>query len=54
MNLGAYETLMATATAIPDPEWPDVGFRQLLQLAFRGRVIQTPDHPVLQRLQGAR
>ena len=51
MHLGAYEVSTATAN-LPDPEWPDVPFKQLLQVAFKDRYIDTLDHPVLQRLRG--
>ena len=37
---------------IPDPDWPDVTFAQLLEIAFRGRVIEDCDHPILRRLRG--
>jgi hypothetical protein len=35
-----------------EPEWPDVPFRDLLAIAFRGRVIDSLDHVVLRRLRG--
>jgi hypothetical protein len=37
---------------VPVPRWPEGGFNYLFQLAFRGRVINNLDHPVIQRLQG--
>jgi hypothetical protein len=37
---------------VPVPTWPEGGFNYLFQLAFRGRVINDLDHPVIQRLQG--
>ena len=51
MSLGAYEVYEA-AGSIPDPEWPDVTFRALLEIAFKGRFIQSLDHPVIHRLRG--
>lgn len=51
MNLGAYEVL-TTSADIPEPEWPQEPLRDLLEIAFRGRLIERPDHPVLKRLQG--
>ena len=54
MSLGAYEVFQATAD-IPDPQWPEEGGLQgLLAIAFRDRFITTPDHPIIQRLRGAR
>jgi hypothetical protein len=52
MSLGAYEFVKATAT-IPDPEWPEETYTQLLRIAFRDRFVDRPDHPVVARLRGA-
>jgi hypothetical protein len=35
-----------------EPVWPTQSLSELLRLAFKDRVIATPDHPVLQRLRG--
>ncbi|HJZ53633.1 MAG TPA: hypothetical protein VKE74_01665 [Gemmataceae bacterium] len=35
-----------------EPQWPTQTFPELLRLAFKDRVITTPDHPVLKRLRG--
>ena len=51
MSLGAYEVFEATAS-IPDPVWPDVGFKRLIEIAFRDKFIQDFDHPVLRQLRG--
>jgi hypothetical protein len=51
MSLGAYEIFTATADW-PEPEWPDLSFNELLRIAFKGRVIDALDHPVLKRLRG--
>jgi hypothetical protein len=51
MNLGAYEIMEATAK-MPDPEWPEYTFRDLLRIGFRDRIISSHDHPVLKRLRG--
>jgi hypothetical protein len=51
MALGAYDVFEATADW-PEPEWPDVPFNELLRVAFKGRVIDSLDHPVLRRLRG--
>jgi hypothetical protein len=52
MNLGAYETFEAEAK-IPEPEWPNIPFQEILHIAFRDRLIDNVDHPVLKRLRGA-
>ncbi len=44
MALGAYDVFEASA-GLPDPEWPDVPFGELLRVAFKGRMIDTLDHP---------
>jgi hypothetical protein len=49
---GAYGVSVATA-AIPEPEWPEESLEQLFRLAFRDRVIESIDHPVIRRLKGA-
>jgi hypothetical protein len=51
MGIGAYECMEATAT-IPEPEWPETSFTDLLKLAFKDRFISGTDHPVLRRLRG--
>jgi hypothetical protein len=49
--LGAYEVIPASAQ-FPEPEWPDIGFGKILEIAFRDKFIRTVDHPVLRRLRG--
>jgi len=51
MNLGAYEIFTATGD-IPEPEWPDISFEEILKIAFKGRYIDSMEHPVIQRLLG--
>jgi hypothetical protein len=50
-GLGAYEAFQ-TVTELPDPEWPDRTIEELIDIAFRGRIIDRADHPVLRRLRG--
>jgi hypothetical protein len=50
-DLGAYQILRAAAT-LDDPVWPNVSFAELVRLAFRDRLINSPDHPALRKLQG--
>ena len=52
MSLGAYEIFEA-ASDLPEPEWPEVTFQEVLEIAFRDRFIKDFDHPVLRRLRGA-
>jgi hypothetical protein len=51
MNLGAYDIFEA-ASVIPDPEWPQLGFWELIKIAFRDHLIDRIDHPVIKRLRG--
>lgn len=50
-SLGAYEIFEATGT-IPEPEWPEQSMRELLAIGFKGRIIDGPEHPVIQKLRG--
>jgi hypothetical protein len=51
MSLGAYEPFEATGQ-LSEPEWPDVPFPEILKVAFRDRIVDRTDHPVLQRRLG--
>jgi len=51
MSLGAYEMTVADSV-MADPVWPKVPYAELVQLAFRGRIITTLDHAVIKRLRG--
>jgi hypothetical protein len=47
-----YYTHFEPTADLPDPRWPDMTFGAMLKIAFRDRMIDTPDHPVLQELRG--
>ena len=51
MSLGAYE-VSETSANLAEPQWPDVTFDKLLELAFKDRYIDSLDHPVLRQLRG--
>jgi hypothetical protein len=51
MSLGAYDVFRATGQ-LPEPEWPDLPFKDLLRIAFKDRYITDLTHPVLRRLRG--
>jgi hypothetical protein len=51
MSAGSYDTLAATGS-LPDPEWPEMELLEIIQIAFRGRFIDGPDHPVWRALRG--
>jgi hypothetical protein len=52
MSLGAYEIFEATGD-LPEPVWPELSFPEILKIAFRDRIVDNADHPVVQRLRGA-
>ncbi len=51
MSLGAYEVYRAGG-ALPDPVWPEEGFKKLVQIAFKDRFIRDEAHLVIRRLRG--
>ena len=51
MGAGLYDTFQAVGE-LPDPEWPDLSFSELLKLCFRDRFITEMDHAVLRALRG--
>jgi acetoin utilization deacetylase AcuC-like enzyme len=51
MSLGAYEVYEAVGN-IPEPEWPDVDFKEILRTGFKDRFIDSLDHPVIRHLRG--
>jgi hypothetical protein len=50
-HLGAYELFEAPAD-LPEPEWPDITFQEVMDIAFRGHQIDGINHPVLKQLRG--
>jgi hypothetical protein len=52
MDAQAYDVYIAQS-ATAEPIWPDMSMGELLKLAFgNGRLIESLDHPVIQRLLG--
>jgi hypothetical protein len=51
MSLGANEIFEATGD-LPEPEWPDIPFPEILKIAFKDRIVDRADHPLVQRLRG--
>ena len=49
MSLGAYDIFEASSV-IAEPKWPEFGFYDLIKIAFRDRLIDRLDHPVINRL----
>ncbi len=38
---------------IPEPEWPEIPFKDIYRIAFRDKIIRSLDHPVVKRLTSA-
>ena len=51
MSNGAYDIFEASGK-LPDPEWPDLAFSEILRIAFRDFRISSTDHPVIRKLWG--
>lgn len=51
MHTGGYDVWGALA-ALPEPEWPANDIDKLVEVAFRGKIITSLDHPVIQTLLG--
>jgi hypothetical protein len=51
MAAGYYDGFEPSAE-LPEPEWPDRTFHEILRTAFKGRLIDGLDHPLLRQLRG--
>jgi hypothetical protein len=51
-SLGAYEFFVAESH-LSDPEWPSLSLRDLIEIAFKDRIVKDRDHPAMQKLRGA-
>jgi hypothetical protein len=51
MGLGGYRIYQAEGE-LSEPEWPDKPLREILQIAFRDRTVDSENHPVVRRLRG--
>jgi hypothetical protein len=51
MSAGGYDCWQATGN-LPEPQWPQLSFHDILKLAFKDRLIVALDHPILRRLRG--
>ena len=52
MALGAYE-VFAAEQDLGAPEWTELSMNELLEIAFKNKIIDRPDHLVLLQLRGA-
>jgi hypothetical protein len=51
MGVGAYDVFEAQSELMP-PEWPEYGLDQMIEVAFRGKIVESLDHPVVRSLLG--
>lgn len=51
MSVGEYSLFEATGN-FPEPDWPDLMFKQILELAFKTRFVDSMEHPMLRALRG--
>ena len=51
MSEGGYCIYKALG-ALPDPAWPDKSLSELLRLAFRNKIVDREDHPIVKQSLG--
>ncbi len=51
MQVGGYDVYEAEGE-LPEPEWPAHNIDALVQVAFRGKIINDLDHPMVQTMLG--
>lgn len=51
MGVGTYDVFEALIE-IDEPEWPELPFQRLLEMAFKDRFVDSIEHPVIRRLRG--
>jgi hypothetical protein len=50
-DVGGYDVFAAQGN-IPDPIWPESSIDDLVKIGFRGKVIDSIEHPIIKRLRG--
>jgi hypothetical protein len=51
MSLGGYRIYQAQGQ-LSEPVWPEKTLSEILQIAFRDRIVDSENHPVVRRLRG--
>jgi hypothetical protein len=51
MGLGGYRLYQAEG-ALSEPVWPDKPLTEIMRIAFRDRIVDSENHPVVRRLRG--
>ena len=52
MRIQAYEIFVAASDTLAEPQWPDTSLEELVYIAFRERIIDDFNHPVIRTLKG--
>lgn len=53
MHIGANDVFVAKNDVIPEPTWDSLpSMQEILEIAFRGKFIDSYNHPVLKKLRG--
>jgi hypothetical protein len=50
-SLGAYDVFESKTSADDVPIWPEITFKEVLEIAFTDYYINTSEHPVIKRLE---
>jgi len=51
MNAAQYE-IIDSANDLGEPRWPNQSMEEMINDAFSGRIINSPDHPYIRQIQG--
>jgi hypothetical protein len=51
LTTGQYN-IVAAKNELAEPKWPEMSFQEILQLAFKERIITNYEHPLLRKLRG--
>jgi hypothetical protein len=51
MSLGCYRIYQAEGQ-LSEPVWPDKTMNEIMEIAFRDRIVDSENHPVVRRLRG--
>lgn len=50
-GVGGYDVFRADAK-LPEPEWPDLTLAELMEIAFRDKIIASAEHSIIRQLLG--
>jgi hypothetical protein len=50
-NVAGYVPAVATLDT-SEPAWPKESLQELIKISFKGKLINTPDNPIVKKLRG--